>query len=230
MAQQFPTIPPPPQRLLVFARLPELGQVKRRLAATLGDGRALRAYEAMLQDMLSGIGASSEDTEVEILWAPTPSADGELLRRFFGPRIVAMQTGESLGDRLAMAFSERFFFHRTQKIIAIGVDDPTLSREVIDHAFAILESCEWVIGPARDGGYYLLGCRGASFRPEIFEGIAWGTPAVFEATIARIREWENTVAVLPLRSDIDVEDDLRRFAADAGDGELSALVREWGWA
>ena len=56
----------------------------------------------------------------------------------------------ALSYRLSMAFSERFFFHRTQKIIAIGVDDPTLPRELIDHAFALLDSCEWTIGPAKN--------------------------------------------------------------------------------
>src|SRR5918911_532284 len=98
----FPTIPPPASRLLVFARLPEPGKVKTRLA-------------------------------------------------------------HDLGDRLAMAFSERFFFHRTQKCVAIGVDEPALPRALIDHAVALLDSCDWVIGPAGDGGYYLIGCRAAAY-------------------------------------------------------------------
>jgi len=119
----FSTTAPPPQRLLVFARLPELGKVKTRLAATLGNERTLVVYETMLHELLASIGESTPETEIEILWAPTPSANGEALRHAFGDRTIAMQTGATLGDRLAMAFSERFFFHRTQKIVAIGVDD-----------------------------------------------------------------------------------------------------------
>lgn len=204
----FATTVPPPQRLLVFARVPELGRVKTRLAATLGDRRALEIYERMLADLLRGIGTSTPETEIEVVWAPTAIANEETLRRAFGNHTLAMQTGETLGDRLAMAFSERFFFHRTQKIIAIGVDDPLLPRELIDHAFSLLDSCEWAIGPATDGGYYLIGCRAAAFDTDIFRDIEWGTSAVLGSTLAKIRQWNATVAVLPRRTDIDEEKDL----------------------
>jgi rSAM/selenodomain-associated transferase 1 len=199
------------QRLLVFARLPERGKVKTRLAESLGDDGALAAYQTMLRDLLSSIGQSSAETEIEILWAPTEAANGETLRRAFGDVSTAMQTGATLGDRLSMAFSERFFFHATQKIIAIGVDDPRLPRVLIDHAFALLDSCEWVIGPAEDGGYYLIGCRAAAFDPEIFAEIEWGTASVFAATMRRIAEWQSSVAVLPERWDVDVVEDWKRY-------------------
>src|SRR6185436_15769907 len=88
-ARVFPTIPPPPQRLLVFARLPERGAVKTRLARDLGDDRALEIYEAMLRDLLASIGTATEETEIEVLWAPTPIAGGDTLRRAFGDRSLA---------------------------------------------------------------------------------------------------------------------------------------------
>ena len=204
--------------------------MKTRLAADLGDDRALAAYEAMLRDVLEGIGPSADGLEVEVLWAPTEAANGESLRAAFGDRATAMQTGETLGDRMAMAFSERFFFHRTQQIIAIGVDEPQLTRETIEHAFALLDSCEWVVGPAEDGGYYLIGCRGPAFDVDVFDGIAWSTPTVFRDTMAKIRTWENSVAVLPRRFDVDVADDLRRLATECNDGgAVATLLREWGW-
>ena len=212
----FPTIPPPPQRLLVFARLPERGRVKTRLAAQLGEDRALAVYEAMLRDLLGAMGASTAETEIECLWPPTPAASGALLRRSFGPHATAMQTGPTLGDRLSMAFSERFFFHRTDKIVAIGVDDPTLSRELVDRAFALLESCEFVLGPAEDGGYYLIGCRAASYEPTIFQDIAWGTSSVLSSTISRIAATGRTLALLPQRFDIDTAEDLERYARETG--------------
>jgi len=204
----FPTIPPPAQRLLVFARLPEHGRVKTRLARELGEDRALAIYEAMLRDALASIGGSGDGLEVEVMWAPTPSANRESLHRAFGDRALAMQTGETLGERLAMAFSERFYFQQTSKIIAVGVDDPTLPRALIESAFALLDSCEWVVGPAVDGGYYLIGCRAASFDVDIFNGIDWGTGRVLGATLDRIGEWQSSVALLPERRDIDVADDL----------------------
>lgn len=223
----FPTVPPPPQRLLVFARLPEPGKVKTRLAADIGPERALAVYEAMLRDVLAGIGASTPETEIEFLWPPTPHANGALLRRAFGAHATAMQTGPTLGDRLSMAFSERFFFHRTKKIVAIGVDDPTLTRELLDHAFALLDSCEYVVGPASDGGYYLIGCRALSFDPDVFHGIEWGTSSVFATTMQKIAGTGRTVAVLPERYDIDTGRDLERFASEEHEGELGTLLRDW---
>lgn len=224
----FATTPPPAQRLLVFARLPELGKVKTRLGAALGEEKALEVYEAMLRDLLQSIGGSNTETEIEIVWAPTAAANGETLRRAFGDHAMAMQTGANLGDRLSMAFSERFFFHRADKVIAIGVDDPRLSREIIDHAFGLLDSCDWVIGPARDGGYYLIGCRAAVFNPAIFRNIPWGAENVMQLTLDRIRQWKNTTAMLPERYDIDVLEDLQRFANDHrdADGELPRLLRD----
>ncbi len=220
----FVTIPPAERRLLVFARLPERGKVKTRLAASIGEDNALAVYEAMLHDLLGAIGEPTPNLEIEVLWAPSDLANGESLRRAFGDRPLAMQTGPTLGDRLSMAFSERFYFHRTQAIIAIGVDDPRLSRELLDHAFSLLDACEWVIGPASDGGYYLIGCRAASFDVAIFDGIDWGSDTVFAETMDKIRSWTQTVAVLPERYDIDVEADLRRYAGEGREGELAKLL------
>jgi uncharacterized protein len=220
----FATVPPPSQRLLVFARLPELGRVKTRLAAELGDEQALAIYEAMLRDLIASIGDSTPETEIEFLWPPSPDANGAALRRAFAHHAVAMQTGADLSDRLAMAFSERFFFHRTEKIIAIGADDPKLPRALLDHAFALLDSCEWVIGPAADGGYYLIGCRAGSFEVDVFQGIEWGTSNVFDTTMKKIAAIGATVAVLPERYDIDVAEDLKRYAAEAHDGELARVI------
>ncbi len=204
----YPTVAPPPQRLLVFARVPELGKVKTRLAAEIGAERTLEIYRAMLRDLLGGIGISSPELEIEVVWAPTAIASGRTLREAFGDHTLAMQTGTTLGDRLAMAFSERFFFHRTETMLAIGVDDPRLGRDTIDHAFALLGSCEWTIGPAVDGGYYLIGCRAASYDSSVFNGIDWGTERVLTSTLDKIRALGCTVAVLPRRRDIDTAEDL----------------------
>ncbi|HEX6179204.1 MAG TPA: TIGR04282 family arsenosugar biosynthesis glycosyltransferase [Thermoanaerobaculia bacterium] len=212
----YRTVPPPRQRLLVFARVPELGAVKTRLASEIGDERALAVYRAMLRDVLGSIGRSDQETEIEVMWAPTAIASGTTLRDAFGDHAVAMQTGTTLGDRLSMAFSERFFFHRTEKIVAIGVDEPTLTRETIDHAFGLLDSCDWVIGPATDGGYYLIGCRAAAFDTTIFRDIAWGTSSVYAATIDRINKWGSTVAILPYRRDIDTAADLAAYESQRG--------------
>ncbi len=223
----FPTVPPPPQRLLVFARLPELGKVKTRLAADVGDERALAIYEAMLRDLIANIGNSTPETEIEFMWPPTAGANGAALRSAFAHHSVAMQTGPNLGDRLSMALSERFFFHRTEKIVVIGADDPALTRDLIDRAFALLDSCEYVLGPAADGGYYLVGCRALSFDPIVFQDIDWGTSTVLAATLQRIASLNQTVALLPERYDIDVVEDLKRYIAEEREGELTRVLRDW---
>jgi len=210
----FPTVPPPPQRLLLFARLPELGKVKTRLAAEIGDARALTVYDSMLRTLLQSLGTSTPELEIEVMWAPTASANGETLRRAFGAHALAMQTGATLGDRLSMAMSERFFFHRTEKIVVIGADDPFLTRELIEHAFALLDSVEYVVGPASDGGYYLIGCRTGAFHPSIFENIAWSTSSVLTTTLQRIATLGRTVAQLPEHYDIDTAADLERYVAE----------------
>jgi rSAM/selenodomain-associated transferase 1 len=226
----FSTTPPPPRRLLIFARVPELGAVKTRLARDIGEERALAVYEAMLHDALSAIGTTTEDTVVEVMWAPTRAASAATLARAFGERELAMQSGTTLGDRLSMAFSERFFFHRTQAIIAVGVDEPRLTRAAIDHAFSLLDSVEWIVGPARDGGYYLIGCRAAAFDSSIFIDMPWGTSDVLPTTLARIRERQQAFALLPARNDIDVVEDLEKYAAENNQGQLAQLLARNGAA
>lgn len=225
----FPLTTRPRQKLLVFARFPELGRVKTRLAAELGHNKTLDAYRAMLADLLDAVGDSDDATEVEIMWTASPDVTGDELRSSFGNRALAMQAGSTLGDRLSIAFSERIFFHEATKVIAIGTDEPSLDRALIDHAFALLDSCDWAIGPATDGGYYLLGCRAASFFPEVFRDIHWGTSAVFAETSERIHATKQSMVTLPPRRDIDHADDLRKYGAVAGPGRLRGLLEQWGW-
>jgi uncharacterized protein len=225
--EQFLTRPAPENRLMIFARVPEQGRVKSRLAREIGEERALVLYGAMVADLLDSIGPTADDMEVEVLWTGSPEVDGSLLRQWFHDFPLSQQVGETLGVRLAVAFTERIAFYRARKLIAIGTDDPTLSRETIRCAFRLLDSCEWVIGPASDGGYYLIGCRAEDFTVEVFDGIAWGTDGVYEATTARIRALGETLAVLPQRNDIDVADDLRSYPAEAA-GRVEELLRSWG--
>ena len=208
----FPTQARAVQRLLVFARLPRRGQVKSRIARALGDERTLEIYEAMLADLLSSIGISDTALAIEVLWTAEGAVTGAELRRSFGDHDLATQAGRDLGERLVTAFSERILFDRAEKVIAIGTDDPTLTRADIEVAFQLLDSCEWVLGPASDGGYYLIGCRGESFFTRVFEDIDWGTSSVLDTTRERLRTRNQTAAILPVRRDLDEVEDLQAFA------------------
>ncbi|MFA6955461.1 MAG: TIGR04282 family arsenosugar biosynthesis glycosyltransferase [Thermoanaerobaculia bacterium] len=225
----FPTTTRGRQKLLVFARYPEQGRVKTRLASEVGHEKAFEAYRAMLADLLDAIGESDDETEVEVMWTASPDVTGDQLRACFGHRQLAMQAGASLGDRMSIAFAERIFFHEASKVIAVGTDEPLLDRALVDHALGLLDSCEWVIGPATDGGYYLLGCRAAAFFPEVFREVDWGSAHVFAQTSAKIHERQQSLATLPARCDIDFADDLRRHGAHAAPGRLKGLLEQWGW-
>ncbi len=214
----------PREKLLIFARLPERGAVKTRIARRLGDEATLEIYTAMLADLLGSIGPSSEDVEVEILWTASGVPGGSELRKYFGKHSLARQAGADLGERLNVAFMERLLFHQAEKVVVIGTDDPSLTREIIDRAFKLLDSCDWVIGPATDGGYYLLGCRAGAYRPAVFKDIDWGTSVVFDQTLTTIRIENHCIAVLPRRSDIDFVEDLQTFLASGQAGPHLRVV------
>lgn len=203
--------------------------MKTRLAAELGEEKALELYSAMTRDLVESIGRSSETTCVEVLWT-ADEADGPSVRRLFPGYELSTQCGADLGERLLLGFHERIVFYRAEKVIAIGTDDPTLTRSAIENAFALLDSCDWVIGPAADGGYYLIGCRAGSFDLSLFQNIQWGTSEVLPRTLARLKELHECVALLPTRHDLDVVDDVRAFSQTAASGRTLELLREWGWA
>jgi rSAM/selenodomain-associated transferase 1 len=228
--RSFPTTARSSRKLLIFARLPRAGRVKTRLAAEIGAEKAARMYRAMIDDVLDEFGDGDEEIDVEIVWTSPGETSGADLRETFGARRLAMQTGRDLGERLVVAFSEKIVFHKTDKVIAIGVDEPTLRRDCILGAFRLLDGCDWVIGPSRSGGCYLVGCRAESFHPSVFEKIEWATPRAFSGTESGIRALGASAAVLPERLDLGSAGDFRRFAATAGDGapRVRALVAEWG--
>jgi hypothetical protein len=226
----FPITSRPSRKLIIFARVPQPGRVKTRLASEIGRERATGIYRAMIDDVLETFPDDDPEIDVEIAWSASGSVDGTELRAVFGERRLAMQTGRDLGERLVVAFSERIVFHETEKVIAIGVDEPALDRDCVLRAFHLLDGCDWVVGPSRDAGYYLIGCRAGSFHPSVFEKIEWGTPRVFSGTEESIRALGASVAILPERVDLDVAGDLRRFAAGnpGGGSRVRALIEHWG--
>ncbi|HXI13571.1 MAG TPA: TIGR04282 family arsenosugar biosynthesis glycosyltransferase [Thermoanaerobaculia bacterium] len=228
---RFPTRHPPLQRLLIYARVPEVGLVKTRLARDLGDERTLEVYHSMLSDLLSTVGVSNDELQVEVLWTGSEAVRGEQLKRHFPGLSISMQTGNDLGQRLSIAFAERLFFHGTEKVIAIGVDDPSLTRRGVELAFRLLDSCEWTLGPASDGGYYLIGCRARAFRSEVFEDIEWGSSTVLTLTTAKIRAGGGTLALLPEHRDIDELSDLKALSESIPEHArlLRQTIEGWGW-
>ncbi|WP_066221625.1 TIGR04282 family arsenosugar biosynthesis glycosyltransferase [Formosa haliotis] len=187
--------------LIIFTRNPELGKCKTRLAKTIGDQNALDIYNILLQHtakIAAPVKADryvfySENIQNEDLW------DTELFRK-------KLQSGNTLGERMQHAFSD-LFQNYYKKVIIIGSDILDLTTEMIDEAFNQLEHHDVVIGPAKDGGYYLLGMK--TLAPHIFENKAWGTETVLQDTL---KDLENkSVSLLEELNDIDTFEDIKTY-------------------
>ncbi|SNR53930.1 hypothetical protein SAMN04488009_2240 [Maribacter sedimenticola] len=189
--------------LLIFTRNPELGKGKRRLAATVGDQAALDIYTFLLQHTVSitqNLYAEKRVYYSEEIWE-NDIWDADK----YGKRL---QQGNDLGDRMANAFREGFESD-FQKIIVIGSDMYDLSQEDLESAFKALEKNDFVIGPAQDGGYYLLGMK--TYKPELFQNKAWGTETVLKQTLADLKA--DSVCLLEERNDVDYFEDIKDIEA-----------------
>jgi len=187
--------------IIVFLRVPELGKVKTRLAATLGDDRALAIYQqltAMTMDVI-------QESTADILLFYYPEVPPEV--PYAGH--AYQQMGSDLGEKIAHAFSQAFLAH--DHVLIVGTDCPYLTPKEIDQAFLALERSEVVIGPAIDGGYYLLGL--SSPTPSLFMNIDWSTDQVLSQTVAKARSMGFSFELLNELSDIDNEEDWSAYLA-----------------
>lgn len=188
--------------VLVFVRAPEAGRVKTRLAADIGGGAALRVYVRLAEHALAEARAAGAEVRVHF----TPADAGERVRAWLGPGAAYLPQAEGdLGERMRAAF-DAAFAAGFRRVVIIGSDLPGLSAGLLRRAFSLLDAGEAVLGPARDGGYWLLGLRRPV--PEVFRGIAWSTPEVFEATVKRLREVGIEPALLETLADVDRAADL----------------------
>ena len=134
-------------------------------------------------------------------------------RRFLGAGPGVRQEGSDLGERLYRALHDAAAAG-AGAVAALGSDHPTLPLETVHRAFETIESgADVVLGPAEDGGYYLIALRAGAVTPRLFAEIAWSTDQVLAATLDRCRELGLTVELLPAASDVDTPEDLRRLAA-----------------
>jgi rSAM/selenodomain-associated transferase 1 len=187
--------------VLFFARAPRYGRVKTRLAGDVGPQAALEVYRRLGFQVVRQIAPVSSIT----VWCEP--ADGiEETREWLGDLRYRGQPEGDLGARLAFAFDSHFTARPAEPAIAIGADAPGLDADVIARTGDALRTSDVVIGPASDGGYYLIGL--ARHLPELFEGIPWGTDHVFEATRAACRARGVVLVILPELRDVDRLDDL----------------------
>lgn len=211
--------------LVLFTKPAVPGRVKTRLIGELSADEAARLHAAFVDDTVERL--RRLPCELRIAWAVEPGAE---LPATGLPAI--RQRGDDLGERLYRGLAAFAGEHAT--VAAIGSDHPDLPPSRVAEAFARLEAGEAVVlGPAADGGYYLIAVRSEVLRRELFDGIDWSTPRVLEQTVRRCRELGIEPSLLEPWADVDQPEDLRRLAASltaggAGCPRTRNLLASWG--
>jgi uncharacterized protein len=199
--------------VILFVKLPEPGKVKSRLAHDIDGDIVQHLYECMVLDAIDML--EQADAPFRICFDP-PDAE-ERMRQWLGQAYSYMpQTGEDLGARMEQAFIH-VFSEGVDDALLIGSDIPSLTAAIIDDAFRSFSACDAVIGPANDGGYYLIGFKKRTFKPGIFHAITWSTKMVFGETLGRLEKALLSVHRLPELRDIDTQEDLEAFLSRAHD-------------
>ena len=191
-------------RLVVFLKAPRAGAVKTRLAEALGADAACAAYRRLVQTLLEKLVPLPR---VELCF--TPVAASAEIRPWLRPGWSAVpQSAGDLGERLHAAFAEHFISD-AQHVVIIGSDCPDVTATDIEDAWLALEGHDVVLGPALDGGYWLIGLRAP--QPALFTTMPWSTDRVFGETMRRARESNLRVATLRELSDVDTAADWERW-------------------
>lgn len=207
----------------VFARYWLPGRVKTRLAATIGDVAAADVHRCMLRAVLARM-ATVGDRRV---LAVRPGRFLQAFRDVAGPAWqVTAQSDGSLGDRMKGLFAGALQ-GGAKRVVLLGSDSPTLPVEYVRQAFRVLEEHPVVLGPAEDGGYYLVGASGEV--PTIFDRIDWGTGNVMAQTVSQLEAAGCSFATLAPWYDVDRIGDLKRLRDElahlrSGDANFALLL------
>lgn len=187
--------------LIIFTRNPELGKCKTRLAKTIGNQNALEVYKHLLKHTAK---VSKEVNADRFVFYSEAIIENDIWdKNYFNKKI---QKGTDLGERMFNAF--KFLLEAGYKnVVIIGSDLLDLNASLIDEAFQNLEKNDAVIGPAQDGGYYLLGLK--NIHQNIFKNKDWGTSSVREATLNDLIN--NNIYLLKELNDIDTFDDIKQY-------------------
>lgn len=195
--------------VLVYAKYPTPGAVKTRIAKIIGNEKAAELYRKMLFVVVDGLleALASDRFDVIVCFDPAQSA-AAYEKLFPGRRLSFLaQRGNDLGERLENSFEG--MLEAYERVLVVGTDCVELSRAILEEAASGLKSADAVVGPATDGGYYLIGLKEP--RPELFRGIEWSTSRVLGQTLERCQTLNLTVHRLAELTDVDTVDELSRY-------------------
>lgn len=191
--------------LFIFTRYPEPGKAKTRLIPALGAVAAAELHRQMTERTLAQVKVlqQRDPLDVEVWYA---GGDRAQMQAWLGGALQYQPQPEGdLGDRMAGAF-QTAFDQGAKTAVIIGTDCPELTDTLLIEAFQALRQTDLVLGPASDGGYYLIGLR--RFVPELFQSIAWSTERVFQQTVEIANTLNVSLTCLPVLTDIDRPEDL----------------------
>ncbi len=198
----------------IFAKQPRPGQVKTRLSAAVSPEWAAQVAEAFLRDAVHRLGLLADRRVL----AFTPHDARPYFTEIVGGRFVLIAQSEGdLGSRMAALFSSQFHAG-ADAVVLLGTDSPTMPIAFIEQAFTELKSADIVLGPATDGGYYLIGCRRLL---AVFNDVAWSSSRVLEDTVKCLNRTPGLrLALLPPWYDVDTPDDWQMLR-----GHVAAMLR-----
>jgi len=191
--------------LMVFLKRPRAGEVKTRLAARVGVEVAAQFYRVLADEEIRRTAPAAGEYTRLFFFAPA-EAEAEIARWLPGETLLP-QRGPDLGTRMAQAFADAFA-RGAQRVAIVGTDVPWVSRDAVLVALAALDRADLVLGPSDDGGYYLLAT--ARPRPQLFEGVVWGSASVLATTLQKAEALNLRVRQLARLPDIDTLDDVHR--------------------
>ncbi len=197
--------------LLIFIKNPELGKVKTRLAATIGDEKALKVFKKLLVNIHD---KSLNVKADKLLFYSTFVDQNDIWENEVFSKFVQNQSPD-LGQRMLSAFEEARDLGYAKAII-VGSDIYDVSTEILQEGFELLEDAETVLGPSHDGGYYAIGfnfekIQSPKFLHDVFLNKIWSHEHVTQEAIEVINSYSFTCNFLPVLSDIDTEKDLKKI-------------------
>jgi len=210
------------EAIVWFVKDPAPGHVKTRLyQATdgcLSPEDAALLYTAFLQDMWDTLNSSGRQVYIHI----DPSKPSASLDEVLGEKVnLVYQSGADLGERMSTALCATFSLGY-DRVILLGSDSPDVPSSFLEEAFDILAVCDVVLGPAYDGGYYLVGASADTYTPMMFDGMKWSTPSVLGDQISRLIDMDREHGLLPTWWDIDTPSDLESAVRRWRDGTFRA--------
>ena len=193
--------------ILFFVKYPERGTVKNRLAVDLTGVDIVELYRNFVLDLITML----EELRIPFQICYFPDDAEQRFIAWLGNHYQYMpQQGKNLGERMQNSFV-RAFLQGFRQVIIMGSDSPDLPRTFIEEAFSTLKTMDSVIGPAFDGGYYLIGFKKKTFLPWVFEGIPWSSSSVFQESLRVLQAAGQKTFLLPRWHDIDTIRDLKNL-------------------